>query len=131
ASTSRSRSSPRVNLGCGSRGAPVLTGRGRLAIFPAMSGIGLTVATPFTPDDLARIEERMRDIVRRDEPITREVWDRDKAVAFFDGLGERYKAEYIGEIPREEEISLYRQGNFVDLCVGPHLPSTGRLGQAF
>ena len=88
-------------------------------------------ATPFTPDDLARIEERMRDIVRRDEPITREIWDRDKAVAFFDGLGERYKAEYIGEIPREEEISLYRQGNFVDLCVGPHLPSTGRLGQAF
>jgi len=88
-------------------------------------------ATPFTPDDLARIEERMRDIVRRDEPITREVWERDKAVAFFDGIGERYKAEYIGEIPPEEEISLYRQGNFVDLCVGPHLPSTGRLGQAF
>ena len=88
-------------------------------------------ATPFTPDDLARIEERMRDIVRRDEPITREIWDRDKAVAFFDGIGERYKAEYIGEIPPEEEISLYRQGNFVDLCVGPHLPSTGRLGQAF
>jgi threonyl-tRNA synthetase len=88
-------------------------------------------ATPFTPDDLTRIEERMRDIVRRDEPITREVWERDKAVAFFDGVGERYKAEYIGEIPPEEEISLYRQGNFVDLCVGPHLPSTGRLGQAF
>src|SRR3954470_7412409 len=88
-------------------------------------------ATPFTPDDLARIEERMRDIVRRDEPITREIWDRDKAVAFFDGIGERYKAEYIGEIPPEEEISLYRQGNFVDLCVGPHLPSTGKLGQAF
>jgi len=87
--------------------------------------------TPFTPDDLLRIEERMRDIVRRDEPITREVWDRDKAVAFFDGIGERYKAEYIGEIPSDEEISLYRQGNFVDLCVGPHLPSTGRLGQAF
>jgi threonyl-tRNA synthetase len=88
-------------------------------------------ATPFTPEDLARIEERMRDIVRRDEPVTREVWERDKAVAFFDGIGERYKAEYIGEIPPEEEISLYRQGNFVDLCVGPHLPSTGRLGQAF
>jgi threonyl-tRNA synthetase len=88
-------------------------------------------ATPFTPDDLARIEERMHDIVRRDEPITREVWDRDKAVAFFDGIGERYKAEYIGEIPPQEEISLYRQGNFVDLCVGPHLPSTGRLGHAF
>src|SRR5258705_10096105 len=88
-------------------------------------------ATPFTPDDLARIEERMRDIVRRDEPITREIWDRDKVVAFFDGPGERYKAEYIGRIPPEEEISLYRQGNFVDLCVGPHLPSTGRLGPAF
>ena len=88
-------------------------------------------ATPFVPDDLARIEERMRDIVRRDEPVTREVWERDKAVAFFDGIGERYKAEYIGEIPPAEEISLYRQGNFVDLCVGPHLPSTGRLGQAF
>jgi threonyl-tRNA synthetase len=88
-------------------------------------------ATPFTPEDLARIEERMRDIVRRDEPVTREVWERDQAVAFFDGIGERYKAEYIGEIPPAEEISLYRQGNFVDLCVGPHLPSTGRLGQAF
>ena len=86
---------------------------------------------PFTPEDLARIEERMREIVRRDEPITREVWDRNRAVAFFDGIGERYKAEYIGEIPPQEEISLYRQGNFVDLCVGPHLPSTGRLGHAF
>jgi threonyl-tRNA synthetase len=88
-------------------------------------------AVPFTPDDLARIEERMRAIVRRDEPVAREVWERDRAVAFFAGIGERYKAEYIGEIPADEEISLYRQGNFVDLCVGPHLPSTGRLGQAF
>src|SRR5438552_4187629 len=87
--------------------------------------------TPFTPEDLARIEERMREIVRRDEPIIREVWDRDRAITFFAGIGERYKAEYIGEIPPAEEISLYRQGNFVDLCVGPHLPSTGRLGQAF
>src|SRR5712672_2869885 len=82
---------------------------------------------PFTPEDLARIEERMREIVRRDEKITREVWDRDRAVAFFAGIGERYKAEYIGEIPPAEEISVYRQGNFVDLCMGPHLPSTGRL----
>src|SRR5205807_115971 len=86
---------------------------------------------PFTPEDLAHIEERMREIVRRDETISREVWDRDRAVAFFSGIGERYKAEYIGEIPAQEEISVYRQGNFVDLCVGPHLPSTGRLGQAF
>jgi threonyl-tRNA synthetase len=88
-------------------------------------------AVPFTPDDLARIEERMREIVKRDEPIAREVWERDQAVAFFDSIGERYKAEYIGEIPADEDISLYRQGDFVDLCVGPHLPSTGKLGQAF
>jgi threonyl-tRNA synthetase len=88
-------------------------------------------AEPFTPEDLARIEERMREIVRRDEKITREVWDRDAAVAFFDSIGEAYKAEYIGEIPGDEEISLYRQGDFIDLCVGPHLPSTGYLGQAF
>ncbi len=88
-------------------------------------------ATPFTPEDLARIEERMRDIVRRDEKITREIWDRDAAVALFERIGERYKAEYIAEIPAEEAISLYRQGGFVDLCVGPHLPSTGHLGQAF
>jgi threonyl-tRNA synthetase len=88
-------------------------------------------AEPFTPADLGRIEERMRAIVRRAEPITREVWERDAAIAFFAGMGERYKAEYIGEIPPGEEISLYRQGGFVDLCVGPHLPSTGHLGQAF
>jgi threonyl-tRNA synthetase len=86
---------------------------------------------PFTPEDLEKIEERMREIVRRDETISREVWERDKAVAFFDSIGERYKAEYIGEIAAAEEISLYRQGDFVDLCLGPHLPSTGRLGQAF
>ncbi|HEY4470722.1 MAG TPA: threonine--tRNA ligase, partial [Stellaceae bacterium] len=88
-------------------------------------------AEPFTPKDLEKIEARMREIVRRDEKITREVWDRDAAIAFFDRIGEAYKAEYIGEIPAGEEISLYRQGDFVDLCVGPHLPSTGYLGQAF
>jgi threonyl-tRNA synthetase len=87
--------------------------------------------TPFTPEDLEKIEARMRDIVKRDEAISREVWERDKAVAFFDSLGEKYKAEWIAEIPKDEEISLYRQGDFVDLCVGPHLPSTGHLGQAF
>src|SRR5215472_3103830 len=86
---------------------------------------------PFTPTDLEKIEARMREIVRRDEKITREVWDRDAAIAFFRGIGENYKAEYIGEIPEGEEISLYRQGDFVDLCAGPHLPSTGYLGQAF
>ena len=86
---------------------------------------------PFTPDDLEKIEARMRDIVRRDEPITREIWDRDAAIAYFREIGEVYKAEYIGEIPESEEISVYRQGGFIDLCTGPHLPSTGHLGQAF
>ena len=86
---------------------------------------------PFTPGDLEEIEARMREIVRRDEPITREVWDRDAATAFFRDIGESYKSEYIGEIPADEEISLYRQGSFVDLCTGPHLPSTGLLVQAF
>jgi threonyl-tRNA synthetase len=88
-------------------------------------------AEPFTPEDLKRIEARMREIVRRDEKITREVWDRGAAIGFFDSIGETYKAEYIGAIPEGEEISVYRQGDFVDLCVGPHLPSTGYLGQAF
>jgi threonyl-tRNA synthetase len=88
-------------------------------------------AEPFTPEDLEKIEGRMREIVQRDEKITREVWGRDAAIAFFNRIGEAYKAEYIAEIPGGEEISLYRQGDFVDLCVGPHLPSTGYLGQAF
>ena len=86
---------------------------------------------PFTPEDLARIEERMREIVDRDEKITREEWQRDAAVRFFTDLGEHYKAEIIAGIPAGEPISLYRQGEFIDLCRGPHLPSTGRLGKAF
>ncbi|MDE0409609.1 MAG: threonine--tRNA ligase, partial [Alphaproteobacteria bacterium] len=88
-------------------------------------------AEPFTPDDLALLEERMREIVDRDEPIAREVWDRDEAARFFEGEGEHYKAEIIRSIPSEEPITLYRQGGFLDLCRGPHLPSTGRLGKAF
>ncbi|MCY3755321.1 MAG: threonine--tRNA ligase [Alphaproteobacteria bacterium] len=88
-------------------------------------------AEPFTPDDLARLEERMREIVDRDELIAREVWDRDEAARFFEGEGEHYKAEIIRSIPSEEPITLYRQGGFLDLCRGPHLPSTGRLGKAF
>jgi threonyl-tRNA synthetase len=88
-------------------------------------------ATPFTPEDLDKIETRMHEIVARDEAITREVWDRDEAIAFFQGLGETYKAEIIASIPMGQKISLYRQGNFIDLCRGPHLPSTGRLGKAF
>ena len=86
---------------------------------------------PFTPEDLEAIEARMREIVKRDEAIVREVWTRDEAVDFFTRQGELYKAEIIAGIPAEEMISLYRQGEFIDLCRGPHLPSTGRLGQAF
>ncbi len=86
---------------------------------------------PFTPEDLEAIEARMREIVKRDEAIVREVWTRDEAVDFFTRQGELYKAEIIASIPAEEMISLYRQGEFIDLCRGPHLPSTGRLGQAF
>ena len=86
---------------------------------------------PFTPEDLERMEERMREIVDRDEPISREVWDRDEAVRFFREWGEEYKAEIIEGIPSDEPVSLYRQGEWIDLCRGPHLPSTGKLGKAF
>ena len=87
--------------------------------------------TPFAPEDLERIEARMHEIVGRDETITCETWDRDDAVRFFEGLGEAYKAEIIASIPAEQKITLYRQGAFIDLCRGPHLPSTARLGKAF
>ena len=87
--------------------------------------------TPFTPDDLEAIEARMGEIVDRDEPIGREVWDRTDAIAFFKGEGEHYKAEIIAGLPKGEDVSLYRQGGFIDLCRGPHLPSTGELGKAF
>ncbi len=86
---------------------------------------------PFVPEDLEKIEARMKEIVKRDEKITREVWDRDEAVRFFKDMGEHYKAEIIGGIPAGEEVTLYRQGAFIDLCRGPHLPSTGKLGTAF
>jgi len=86
---------------------------------------------PFTPEDLEKLEARMREIVARDEKITREVWSRDDAIAFFASINEKYKAEWITEIPKHEDISIYRQGAFADLCMGPHLPSTGKLGQAF
>jgi threonyl-tRNA synthetase len=85
----------------------------------------------FTPEDLEKIEARMREIVKRDEPIRREVWNRDEAVRFFRDMGEAYKAEIIASIPAGEEVGLYRQGEFIDLCRGPHLPSTGKLGTAF
>jgi len=85
----------------------------------------------FTEDDLKVIEARMMEIVERDETIEREIWERDAAIEFFRGQGEEYKAKIIADIPAGETITLYRQGNFIDLCRGPHLPSTGRLGKAF
>ncbi|HCX14386.1 MAG TPA: threonine--tRNA ligase [Rhodospirillaceae bacterium] len=85
----------------------------------------------FTPDDLVKIEERMREIVDRNETITREVWEREKAIDHFKSLGEHYKAEIVNDLPTDEPVSIYRQGNWLDLCLGPHLPSTGKLGKAF
>jgi threonyl-tRNA synthetase len=82
---------------------------------------------PFTPEDLAAIEKRMQEIVKRDLPVAREVMARDDAVRFFRDQGEQYKAEIIAAIPSGEPISLYRQKNFIDLCRGPHVPSTGKL----
>jgi len=82
---------------------------------------------PFTPEDLAAIEARMIELAKKDEPVTRRVLPRDEAVAHFKGLGEHYKAEIIGSIPAGEDVSLYREGAFEDLCRGPHVPSTGKL----
>ncbi len=82
---------------------------------------------PFTPDDLVLIEKRMAELAARNLPVTREVWARDDAVAFFESVGEKYKAELIGAIPAGEQVSLYREGDFIDLCRGPHVPSTGHL----
>jgi len=82
---------------------------------------------PFTPEDLAAIEARMAELARADQKVTRRVMARDEAVKYFKGLGELYKAEIIAAIPGKEEISLYGQGNWVDLCRGPHVPSTGKL----
>ncbi|MEE2914961.1 MAG: threonine--tRNA ligase [Pseudomonadota bacterium] len=87
---------------------------------------------PFSPEDLAKIEDRMREIVGRDLPIEREVWKRDQAKATFGELGEKYKVEIIEDIiPEGEEVSVYRQGEWFDVCRGPHLPSTGKLPKAF
>ena len=87
--------------------------------------------TPFTDADLEAIEARMHEIVDRDEPITREVWTRDQAVTFYRENDEPFKVELVEAIPADETVTFYRQGDFIDLCRGPHLPSTGRLGHAF
>ena len=82
---------------------------------------------PFTPDDLVAIEKRMTELASKDEAVLRRVLPRDEAVAYFKSLGESYKAEIIGSIPADQEVSLYREGDFEDLCRGPHVPSTGKL----
>jgi len=82
---------------------------------------------PFTPEDLLAIEKKMAELAKKDWPVTREVWPRDKAVDFFKSIGEHYKAEIIASIPAGEDVSLYKEGDFIDLCRGPHVPSTGKL----
>ena len=82
---------------------------------------------PFTPEDLTAIEKKMAEIARKDETVTREEWQRDDAVKFFESIGEKYKAEIIASIPADQKIGLYREGSFIDLCRGPHVPSTGKL----
>ena len=82
---------------------------------------------PFTPEDLTLIEQKMSQIAKQDLPVTRKEMPRDQAVHFFRSIGEKYKAEIIASIPEKETISLYGQGNWIDLCRGPHVPSTGKL----
>ncbi|MGA1834173.1 threonine--tRNA ligase [Rhizobium wenxiniae] len=87
--------------------------------------------TPFTPDDLPAIEARMRQIIARNEAITREVWSREQAQDYFRDKGEAYKVELVDAIPEDQEIKIYRQGDWLDLCRGPHMTSTGKIGSAF
>lgn len=82
---------------------------------------------PFTPEDLIAIEKKMAELVKKNEPVTRKALPRDEAIAYFTSIGEAYKAELIGAIPAGEEVSLYTEGSFTDLCRGPHVPSTGKL----
>ncbi|MDF1769524.1 threonine--tRNA ligase [Maricaulis sp.] len=86
---------------------------------------------PFSPEDFDAIEKRMAEIVDADLPFEREVWDRNDAIAKFEEMGESYKAELIRDLPEDETITIYRQGDWFDLCLGPHLPSTGKIGKAF
>jgi threonyl-tRNA synthetase len=86
---------------------------------------------PFREEDLAAIEAKMRQIIEAKIPLVREVWERNKAISLFEGMGEHFKAEIIRDLPENEIITLYRQGDFVDLCRGPHFPTTGHVGMAF
>jgi len=87
--------------------------------------------TPFSTEDFEAIEKKMEEIVGRDEAIVREIWSREQVREFFAKEGETFKAEWVGELPEGEDITMYRQGDWVDLCRGPHLPSTGKLPRAF
>lgn len=87
--------------------------------------------TPFTPEDFAAIEKKMREIVAADKPIVREEWSRDEAIAWFEKHGEAFKVELVQAIPADQKISIYRQGEWLDLCRGPHMPSTGKIGNTF
>ena len=86
---------------------------------------------PFTPDDLPKIEARMHEIIKRDKPFTKEVWSRDKAKAFFNDKGEYFKVELVDAIPAGQDLKMYSQGEWTDLCRGPHMTSTGQIGKAF
>src|ERR1700677_5076423 len=86
---------------------------------------------PFTPEDFAAIEKKMREIVARDQPFTKEVWDREKTKQVFREKGENFKVELVDAIPGDEPIKIYFQGDWFDLCRGPHLSSTGKVGNAF
>src|SRR5262249_19319498 len=86
---------------------------------------------PFTPEDLPVIEKKMREIIARDKPFTKEVWSRDKAKGTFRDMGEQFKVELVDAIPEDQEIKIYRQGDWFDLCRGPHMTSTGKVGNAF
>ena len=86
---------------------------------------------PFTPEDFAAIEKKMREIIARDAPFTKEVWSRDAAIAFFEKKGEAFKVELVGTIPADQDLKIYKQGDWLDLCRGPHMTSTGKIGAAF
>ncbi len=90
-----------------------------------------SVETPFTPSDLEKIELRMHEIIKRDEVISREVWEREAAIKYFKKLGQFYKAEIISDLPVDEPLTVYKQGKFTDLCRGPHFPSTGKISPYF
>ncbi len=112
---------------CGEGAVPRRAGHDRAGDRATASIYDFAYKRPFTPEDLAAIEQKMGELARKDETVERRVLPRDEAVAYFKGLGEHYKAEIIASIPAGEDVSLYREGAFEDLCRGPHVPSTGRL----